>query len=106
MYNGKYFILSRYYKELIKLSTFAKKKKLLMRKDAIYPSSDMLTMEEMKKRLNCITGLTVFTGANKEMLSNKILKLGKCCEVYPVAKVQHPFNDIDNIADFSILNRS
>jgi hypothetical protein len=106
MYNVKYVILSRYYKELIKLSTFAKKKKLLMRKDAIYPSSGMLKMEDMKKRLNCITGLTVFTGANKEMLSNKISKLGKCCEVYPVAKVQHPFNDIDNIADFSILNRS
>jgi hypothetical protein len=43
-YNGKYFILSRYYKELLKLSTFAKKKKLLMRKDASYPSSEMLTM--------------------------------------------------------------
>ena len=44
-YNGKYFILSQYYKQLAKSPFFVKKKKFLFRKDVCYPSTEMMRLK-------------------------------------------------------------
>ena len=95
-YNGKYFILSRFYKELLKLKEdiSLRKKEKILRQDVKYPSEFLLNLEEMKRQMNCRTNLMPFWGRYKEVLEKKIIKLGQCCEIYSPKRQAHPFNAI------------
>jgi hypothetical protein len=79
------------------------KQKFLLRKDVCFPSAEMLTLEDMKKRLNWVIALTDFTRTHQEVFERKIIKLGQCCEVYSDKKAPHPLGEH---LGFSIFKRS
>ena len=95
-YDCKYFILSRFYKELLKLKEgiSLRKKEKILKQDAKYPLKFMLNLEEMKRHINCRTNLIPFWGKYKEVLEKKIIQLGQCCEVYYPKRQAYPFNAI------------